>query len=92
MAFLQRPVLELVDIPQLVAHVHSNLLPRQIAEVRLLQNGLKFRIGHSFYYAGDGFLQVDKLSHIAADFILKVHNLCDYSEQFNGYQMRGLPF
>ena len=76
-AFVQRPDVELMDVTQVVAHVHSYFLPRKKAEVPLLQKGLVLRIYHSLDDTHDFFLEINQHVDVMINIILEINDLAD---------------
>lgn len=76
-AIIQRAVMEFVDVPQIVAHIHSDFLPREIAEIPFFQKRLMLRVGYCLDYAGDLRFQIDEFVHVAAYLIFEIYDFGD---------------
>lgn len=64
-----------VNMLDAVMHFHRNLLPREEAEVALLQQGLQFNIGNGMDRGHYFLLQLYQIFHIAFQAFLNLDDL-----------------
>lgn len=71
---VQRPVVEPVQPPKLITHIHGDLLPGFEAQIPQLQKGLVLRVLDSFDLMDDIFFHLHQLADILVDLCLQLND------------------
>ena len=73
---VQRPVVEPVQPPKLIAHVHGDLFPGLETQIPQLQKGLVLRVLDSFDLMDDVFFRLHQFADVPIDFSFSVFRQC----------------
>ena len=71
---VQRPVVEPVQPPKLIAHVHGDLFPGLETQIPQFQQGLVLRVLDSLDFMDDVFFRLHQLADILVDLCLQLND------------------